>query len=76
MSGEHTKKELITREKPGSSGKKNEEKTLSKEVVYKLKENKDEFAGSIKSVTPGFRRQTECEPCTCQDQKLMYTVIT
>jgi hypothetical protein len=20
------------------------------------------------SVTPGFRRQTECEPCTCQDQ--------
>jgi hypothetical protein len=19
-------------------------------------------------VTPGFRRQTECEPCTCQDQ--------
>jgi hypothetical protein len=20
------------------------------------------------SITPGFRRQTECEPCTCQDQ--------
>jgi hypothetical protein len=27
-------------------------------------------------VTPGFGRQTECEPCTCQDQKLTYTVIT
>jgi hypothetical protein len=30
MSGEHAKKELITGEKPGSSGKKNEEKTMSK----------------------------------------------
>jgi hypothetical protein len=29
-----------------------------------------------RDVTPGFGRQTECEPCTCQDQKLMYTVIT
>jgi hypothetical protein len=28
------------------------------------------------SVTPGFGRQTECEPCTCQDQKLTYTSIT
>jgi hypothetical protein len=27
-------------------------------------------------VTPGFRRQTECEPCTCQDQQFMYTAIT
>jgi hypothetical protein len=27
-------------------------------------------------VTPGFRRQTECEPCTCQDQKFTYTSIT
>jgi hypothetical protein len=27
-------------------------------------------------VTPGFARQTECEPCTCQDQKLTYTTIT
>jgi hypothetical protein len=27
-------------------------------------------------VTPGFRRPTECEPCTCQDQKFTYTVIT
>jgi hypothetical protein len=28
------------------------------------------------SVTPGFRRQIECEPCTCQDQKFTYTTIT
>jgi hypothetical protein len=27
-------------------------------------------------VTPSFGRQTECEPCTCQDQKLTYTAIT
>jgi hypothetical protein len=27
-------------------------------------------------VTPSFRRKTECELCTCQDQKLTYTVIT
>jgi hypothetical protein len=27
-------------------------------------------------VTPDFGRQTECEPCTCQDQKLTYTTIT
>jgi hypothetical protein len=28
------------------------------------------------TVTPGFRRQTECEPCTCQDQLFTYTTIT
>jgi hypothetical protein len=28
------------------------------------------------AVTPGFGRQTECEPCTCQDQKLTCTAIT
>jgi hypothetical protein len=27
-------------------------------------------------VTPGFRRQTECEPCTCQDQQFTYTAVT
>jgi hypothetical protein len=34
--------------------------------------------GSIKEevVTPGFRRQTECEPCTCQDQLFTYTAVT
>jgi hypothetical protein len=28
------------------------------------------------TVTPGFRRQTECEPCTCQDQLFTYTAVT
>jgi hypothetical protein len=28
------------------------------------------------TVTPGFRRQTECEPCTCQDQQFTYTAVT
>jgi hypothetical protein len=27
-------------------------------------------------VTPGFGRKIECEPCTCEDQKFTYTVIT
>jgi hypothetical protein len=27
-------------------------------------------------VTPGFRRQTECGPCTCQDQQFTYTAVT
>jgi fructose 1,6-bisphosphatase len=27
-------------------------------------------------VTPGFRRQTEFEPCTCQDQQFTYTAVT
>jgi hypothetical protein len=27
-------------------------------------------------VTPGFRRPTECEPCTCQDQQFTYTAVT
>jgi hypothetical protein len=26
------------------------------------------FFTNIIHVTPGFRRKTECEPCTCQDQ--------
>jgi hypothetical protein len=31
---------------------------------------------SKEAVTPGFRRQTECGPCTCQDQQFTYTVVT
>jgi hypothetical protein len=36
------------------------------------------FVGSFIKVlvTPGFRRQTECEPCTCQDQQFTYTKVT
>jgi hypothetical protein len=58
MSREHAKKELmITGEKPGSSGKKNEEKTLSKEVGHKHKEEKDESVGSIKSHKKGDKKK-------------------
>jgi hypothetical protein len=28
------------------------------------------------SITPGFRRQTKYEPCTCQDQQFTYTAVT
>jgi hypothetical protein len=35
MSGEHAKREMVIEEKPGSSGKKNEERTLSKEASDK-----------------------------------------
>jgi hypothetical protein len=58
MLGEHAKKELmITGEKPGSLGKKNEEKTLSKEVGHKHKEENDESASSIKSHKMGDKKK-------------------
>jgi hypothetical protein len=57
MSGEHAKKELITGEKTGSSGKKNEEKTPLKEVGHKHKEDKDESTGSIKSHKKGDKKK-------------------
>jgi hypothetical protein len=41
MSGEHAKKELMTREKPRSLGKKNKGKTPSEETDDKHKEDKD-----------------------------------
>jgi hypothetical protein len=37
-----------------------------------------EFIARLRQMTiatPGFRRQTECEPCTCQDQQFMYTTV-
>jgi hypothetical protein len=57
MSGEHTKEELITEEKPRSSGKKNEGKTPSKEADDKHKEDKEESAGSIKSHKKGDKKK-------------------
>jgi hypothetical protein len=57
MSGEHAKKELITREKPGSSGRKNEGKTPSKEAGDKHNEDKDVSAGSIKSHKKGDKKK-------------------
>ena len=57
MSGEHAKKDLITGEKPGSSGNKNEGKTLSKEASDKHKEDNDESTDSIKSHKKGNKRK-------------------
>jgi hypothetical protein len=54
---------------------------LSVEAFQQLNNLQDSIANLPQedqrdSVTPGFGRQTECEPCTCQDQKLTYTAIT
>jgi hypothetical protein len=57
MSGEHAKREIIIGEKLGSSGKKIEERTLSKEVGDKHKEHKDESADSIKSHNKGDKKK-------------------
>jgi hypothetical protein len=57
MSEEHDKRDMITREKPGSSGKKNEEKTPSKEADHKHKEEKDESVGYIKSHKKGDKKK-------------------
>jgi hypothetical protein len=56
MSGEHAKREMVTREKLRSSGKKNEERTPSKEAGDKHKEHKDESTGSIKSHKKGDKK--------------------
>jgi hypothetical protein len=61
MSGEHTKREIVTGEKPESSGKKNEERTPSKEVGDKQKEHKEEPAGSIKSHRKGDKKKKKME---------------
>jgi hypothetical protein len=53
MLGKHAKREMVTREKPGSSRKKNEERTPSKEADNKHKENKEESIGSMKSHRKG-----------------------
>jgi hypothetical protein len=57
MSGEHAKREMVTGEKIGSSGKKNEERTPSKETGDKQKEHKVESAGSIKSHRKGAKKK-------------------
>jgi hypothetical protein len=56
MSGEHAKREMVTGEKPGSLGKKNEERNPSKEANDKHKEHKEESAGSIKSHNKGDKK--------------------
>jgi hypothetical protein len=57
MSGEHAKREMVTDGKPEASGKKNDERTPSKEVDDKHKEHKDESTGSIKSHRKGDKKK-------------------
>jgi hypothetical protein len=54
MSGEHTKREMVTGEKPEGSGRKNEEQTPSKETDNK---HKEESASSIKSHMKGDKKK-------------------
>jgi hypothetical protein len=50
MSGEHAKRDMVTGEKPKGSGRKNDERTLSKESGDK---HKKKSASSIKSHRKG-----------------------
>jgi hypothetical protein len=72
MSGEHAKREMVTEEKPGSSGKKNEERTPSKEAGDKHKEHKKEFAGFIKSHRKGDKKKKDEESGLLRD-RLFFT---
>jgi hypothetical protein len=51
------KKEMVTGEKPGSLGKKNKERTPSKEAGDKQKEHKEESVSSIKSHRKGDKKK-------------------
>jgi chromosome segregation ATPase len=52
-------------------------KTKNVSLIAKIEElNACHVPTSTIYVTPGFRRQTECEPCTCQDQLFTYTAVT
>jgi hypothetical protein len=57
MLGEHAKREMVTEEKLGSLGKKNEQRTPSKEAGDKHNEHKEESAGSIKSHKKGDKKK-------------------
>jgi hypothetical protein len=54
MSGEHAKREMVTGEKPEGSGRKNDERTPSKEASDK---HKEESASSIKSHRKGYKKK-------------------
>jgi hypothetical protein len=54
MLGKHAKREMVTSEKPESSGRKNEERTPSKEAGDK---HKEESASSIKSHRKGDKKK-------------------
>jgi hypothetical protein len=54
MSGEHTKREMVTGENPEASGRKNDEWTPSKETSDK---HKEESVGSIQSHRKGDKKK-------------------
>jgi hypothetical protein len=54
MSGEHAKREMVTREKPKALGRKNDEQTPSKDVGNK---HKEESTDSIKSHRKGDKKK-------------------
>jgi hypothetical protein len=54
MSREHAKREMVTGEKPEASGRKNDERTPSKEAGDK---HKEESAGSINSHMKGDKKK-------------------
>jgi hypothetical protein len=54
MSGEHAKREMVTSEKLEGSGRKNDERTLSKEADDK---HKEESTSSIKSHRKGDKKE-------------------
>jgi hypothetical protein len=63
MSGEHTKREMVTGEKPEGSGtgRKKEERTPSKETGDK---HREEFVSSIKSHRKGDEKKKKRWPTT------------
>jgi hypothetical protein len=58
MSGKHAKREMVTGEKLEASGKKNDERTPSKETGDK---HKEESVGSIKSQRKGDKKKKKNE---------------
>jgi hypothetical protein len=67
LSGEHTKRETVTGEKPEASGKKNDERTPSKEASDKHKEHKEESTGSIKSHRKGDKKKRKIKKVVYYD---------
>jgi hypothetical protein len=57
MSGEHAKRKMVAGKNPGSSRKKNEERTPLKEASDKQKEHKEESIGCIKSHRKGDKKK-------------------
>ena len=66
MSGEHTKREIVTSDKPEASGRKNDERTPSKEADDK---HKEESASSIKSHRKGDKKKNKMKKVVYYETK-------